>query len=149
MKTAEITKILMPVDFSPISLHALAYAEELAHRCRAQLLLFYVIEPVVAPMEFNTAAIIEANHTEQIIDKLQQLRDLVVRHGVDALTLAGEGEPATIIINTVADKGCNLIVMGTHGHQGFRKLLLGSKTERVVRGAGCPVLTVGPHGLSP
>ena len=144
MKTAEITKILIPIDFSPTSLTALAHAEELANRCGAELVLFSVIEPVVAPMEFNAAAIIEANQTEQMTARLEKLRSTEVRHGVNAVILSSEGEPSALIISTAAEQQCDLIVMGTHGHSGFRRLLLGSKTERVVRGAGCPVLTVGP-----
>lgn len=144
MKTVEIRKILTPVDFSTASLGALAHAEELAHRTGAELLLLYVIEPVVAPMEFNTAAIIEANQTERIKTKLNELRTTEVRRGINATTLVDEGEAASAIIRVVEQQDCDLIVMGTHGHSGFRHLLLGSKAERVVRGAKCPVLTVGP-----
>ena len=144
MKTAAMTKILIPVDFSSTSLAALAHAEEMAHRSGAELVLFSVIEPVIAPMEFNTAAIIEANQTDQMVARLEKLRSTEVRHGVSAVTLMAEGEPSAAIISTAAELECDLIVMGTHGHSGFRRLLLGSKTERVVRGAGCPVLTVGP-----
>jgi len=144
METVEINKILTPVDFSAASLGALAHAEELAHRTGAELTLLYVIEPIVAPMEFNTAMIIEANQQERINVKLVELRDTEVRHGVKTVTLVDEGEAATAIIRVVAEQDFDLVVMGTHGHSGFRHLLLGSKAERVVRGAACPVLTVGP-----
>ncbi|MDF1819632.1 MAG: universal stress protein [Immundisolibacteraceae bacterium] len=144
MKTVEIQKILVPVDFSSASLGALAHAEELAHRTGAELHLLYVIEPVVAPMEFNTAAIIEANQADRINSKLAELRNTEVRHGVKAVTLVAEGEAAAAIVRTVEEQDFDLVVMGTHGHSGFRHLLLGSRAERVVRGASCPVLTVGP-----
>jgi nucleotide-binding universal stress UspA family protein len=108
------------------------------------LLLLYVIEPVVAPMEYNTAAIIEANQSARINTKLEELRATETRHGVTTKTLVDEGEAAATIIRTAAEQQCDLIIMGTHGHSGFRHLLLGSRAERVVRGAPCPVLTVGP-----
>jgi len=88
--------------------------------------------------------IIEANQQERINVKLVELRDTEVRHGVKTATLVDEGEAATAIIRVVAEQDFDLVVMGTHGHSGFRHLLLGSKAERVVRGAACPVLTVGP-----
>ncbi|PCI07155.1 hypothetical protein COB72_10750 [bacterium] len=144
MKTVEINKILIPVDFSTASLGALAHSEELAHRTGAELTLLYVIEPVLATMEFNTAAIIEANQTERINTKLEDLRATEVRHGVNAGSMVEEGEAAATIIRVVEEYSFDLVVMGTHGHSGFRHLLLGSKAERVVRGASCPVLTVGP-----
>ena len=144
MRAVAMTKILIPVDFSSTSLSALAHAEELANRSGAELLLLTVIEPVIAPVDFNVAAIIEVNQTEQMAAKLEKLRKTAVRQGVSTVTLMGEGEPAAVIVSAAAEQHCDLIVMGTHGHSGFRRLLLGSKTERVVRGAACPVLTVGP-----
>jgi nucleotide-binding universal stress UspA family protein len=53
--------------------------------------------------------------------------------------------PAEGIIAAAKDKGCDLIVMGTHGRGEVAHLLLGSVTEKVVRRAACPVLTVGPR----
>ena len=52
------------------------------------------------------------------------------------------GSPARAIVNYARDYAINLIVMGTHGRSGFAHLLLGSVTERVVRTAECPVLTI-------
>ncbi len=144
METVEIRKILIPLDFSTVSLGALAHAEELAHRTAAEMILLYVIEPVVATMEFNTAGIIEANQLERVNTRLTDLCAAEVRHGVNAVTQVEEGEAAATIIRVAAERECDMVVMGTHGHSGFRHLLLGSKAERVVRGAGCPVLTVGP-----
>lgn len=144
MKTAAVTHILVPVDFSTASLGALAHAEELAHRSGADLTLLYVIEPVVAPMEFNAAAIIDANQTALAENKLEALVAAEVRHGVEANTMVAEGEASATIIEVASERAVDLIVMGTHGHSGLRHLLLGSKAERVVRGAACPVMTVGP-----
>jgi nucleotide-binding universal stress UspA family protein len=52
------------------------------------------------------------------------------------------GDEADDIIRTAADKKCDLIVMGTHGRTGIRRLLMGSVTEKVLREAPCAVLTV-------
>jgi nucleotide-binding universal stress UspA family protein len=53
-----------------------------------------------------------------------------------------EGEPAREILRAAAETNCDLIVLGTHGRTGFRRLLLGSVAEQVMRRADCPVLTV-------
>jgi nucleotide-binding universal stress UspA family protein len=53
-----------------------------------------------------------------------------------------EGDPATEILRTARDCGCDLIVMGTHGRRGLSRLLTGSVAEQVMRKAPCPVVTV-------
>ena len=55
------------------------------------------------------------------------------------------GQPAREILDCAATLPADLIVMGTHGHSGFEHLLLGSVTEKVLRKATCPVLTVPPR----
>jgi nucleotide-binding universal stress UspA family protein len=60
------------------------------------------------------------------------------------------GRDAETIVDYAADRGIDLIVMGTHGRTGMAHLLLGSVAERVVRTAHCPVLTVrAPEGYHP
>ena len=91
---------------------------------------------------------------------------LVARTGVTCLLLAEDayraghrqrraletviegGSPALQILHGVGAHRADLIVMGTHGANGFERLLLGSITEKVVRKAGCPVLTVPPRAHS-
>ncbi len=52
------------------------------------------------------------------------------------------GDPAETICEYAAEKDADLVVMGTHGRTGIKRLLIGSVAEKVVRGAGCPVLVV-------
>jgi nucleotide-binding universal stress UspA family protein len=54
----------------------------------------------------------------------------------------GYGEPGSTILAVAEEIGADLIVMGTHGRTGLRRLLMGSVAEHVVRHASCPVLTV-------
>jgi nucleotide-binding universal stress UspA family protein len=60
--------------------------------------------------------------------------------------LLAEGDPATAILRAARDNHCDLIVMGTHGRTGLRRLLMGSVAEQVVRKAPCLVLTVKAGG---
>jgi nucleotide-binding universal stress UspA family protein len=53
-----------------------------------------------------------------------------------------DGDPAQVIVQFARERGCSLIVMGTHGRTGLERLLMGSVAEQVVRKAPCPVLTV-------
>jgi nucleotide-binding universal stress UspA family protein len=57
----------------------------------------------------------------------------------------GEGDAAKEIVATAHSAQSDLIVLGTHGRSGFERLILGSVTEKVLRKAGCPVLTVPPR----
>jgi nucleotide-binding universal stress UspA family protein len=63
----------------------------------------------------------------------------------DAVPIARTGDAPTTIVDEASRNGADLVVMGTHGLRGFKRLLLGSVTERVLRDAPCPVLTVPPR----
>ena len=56
--------------------------------------------------------------------------------------VTAEGDRATVILTTAREAGCDLIVIGTHGRTGLKRLLMGSVAEEVVRNAPCLVLTV-------
>ena len=94
-------------------------------------------------------------YTEPIVppsraDVEAELRDFVrpaEDQGVACRTAAVEGRPARAIVQYAEETAADLIVMGTHGHGGFERLFLGSVTEKVLRKARCPVLTVGPRAV--
>jgi nucleotide-binding universal stress UspA family protein len=64
-------------------------------------------------------------------------------HGASPLLV--EGPPAAAIVRAASRKRADLLILGTHGRTGVRRMLIGSVAERVVRTAGCPVLTVRPR----
>jgi len=86
------------------------------------------------------------------VDALEQEGNRIVREaaqrahhrGVDTVTEVRRGEPYREIIDYAEAHGLELVVMPTHGRRGLERFLLGSTTERVVRRAGVPVLTVRP-----
>ncbi|MGH7359221.1 MAG: universal stress protein [Candidatus Rokuibacteriota bacterium] len=65
--------------------------------------------------------------------------------GVQTSPLLAEGPPAAASVRAASRKRADLLVLGTHGRTGVRRMLLGSVAERVVRTASCPVLTVRPR----
>jgi nucleotide-binding universal stress UspA family protein len=143
-----INRILVPTDFSTTSDAALDYANLLAERSGASLQLLHVIDdPFVTEGLAAEAYIAEAPmlRSAMLRDAQSRLADRAVLKQpggarVDTEVLFGHG--AKTIAEYAAERGVDLIVMGTHGRTGVAHLLLGSVAERVVRTASCPVLTV-------
>jgi nucleotide-binding universal stress UspA family protein len=142
-----ITRILVPTDFSPTADAALDYAFGLAERFGATLQLLHVLDdPFVFEGMSAEAYIAEAPmlRTAMLDDAREKLRHRAgprePRVQVETEVLFGHG--ARTIAEYAAERGVDLIVMGTHGRTGFAHLLLGSIAERLVRTAPCPVLTV-------
>ena len=75
---------------------------------------------------------------------MERLLSVASERGVSCQPLIGEGVIWDVLQDMIQENGIDLIVLGTHGRQGLRKLLLGSIAEEVFRMAPCPVLTVGP-----
>ncbi|MET0164470.1 MAG: universal stress protein [Vicinamibacterales bacterium] len=147
-----ISRILVPVDFSPHSEHALRYAAAFAGRLDALVEIFHVVEEPAAagawgwdvPMpdlsELRDRLIVEA---ERQLD--HQCRPIIEGSRVRMVTTVRMGQPGQTIAAHAKTAGVDLIVMGTHG-RGVSHLLMGSVTERVARYAPCPVLTVRARG---
>ena len=142
-----ITRILVPTDFSPTADAALDYAFGLAERFGASLQLLHVLDdPFVFEGMSAEAYIAEAPvlRSAMLADAREKLGHRAgprqARVHVDTEVLFGHG--ARTIAEYAAERGVDLIVMGTHGRTGFAHLLLGSVAERLVRTAPCPVLTV-------
>lgn len=143
----KIRRILHPTDFSRAAQPAFAAAVALARQNRARLLLLHVIARPRGPylgkdyMTAETYAAIAGREAEAgLATALGKAR----KAGVRAMAQVVEGIPFVEILRVAKREGADLIVMGTHGRTGLSHLLLGSVTERVVRLAPCPVLTL--HG---
>lgn len=136
-----IQKILHPTDFSPLSECAFRLACSLARDHGAQLLIVNVKPPDIV---FADAPHLLPPDPQQLWETWQEKLlglqpsdpSIAVEH------ILREGDPATEIVRTAQEKGCGLIVMGTHGRAGVRRLLMGSVAEQVLRKSTCPVLTV-------
>ena len=138
-------RILCPTDFSPPSQHALNYAGALAKENGAELILLHVVPPSAYPIRnFGTITGFPNLHDE--IQKRVQQELAEARQSIDpALAVKTEirdGVPHVEVLAAAADHDCDLIVVATHGHTGLKHALLGSTTERIVRLATCPVLTL-------
>lgn len=152
--TENITKILVPVDFSPHAERAFSYATALAHRLDAHLTLVHVVEDPFATGAWGAEVYIPnigellQNQIAAAERQLTTLKAGAAAKGVAVRTAVVTGRPAQSIIEHAASEGCDLIVMGTHGRTGLSHVVMGSVAERVLRKAPCPVLTVRAAGAS-
>ena len=136
--------ILSPVDFSEHSRHALRWAAAFAARFQSRLTVISVVDPLLAE-----AARIRLGQDLAKGETVPALREFVAETWSDAghppaqpVVTTTVGEPAIAILEAARADAADLIVMGTQGLGGFRKWLLGSTTERLLRRTDIPVLAV-------
>lgn len=142
---ARLKNILFATDFSEASLHALPYAAELAKQFDATLFACHVITPAVLLAAAPQAApyLYEAER-DAVQKELDSLLQSPLLKGIKANALLPSGILGDCIVDEIGNNNVDLIVAGTHGRTGLRRLLLGSAVEEVCRVATCPVLTIGP-----
>ena len=86
---------------------------------------------------------VDAAYKESAGKVLDEVRAMAEQIGISAELLhVPNAYPAPAIIETAKSRGCDLIVMGSHGRRGLRKLLLGSQTSEVLANGSVPVLVV-------
>jgi nucleotide-binding universal stress UspA family protein len=140
-----LRNILIATDFSEYSARALGYALGIAARYRAQLHLLHCIDPapynLVTPEAVQTACEAAGRDMHRLESELRNsglTKNVEVKFRVEAAGVSA------ILAEIARDLDLGLIVVGTHGRTGWRKVVLGSVAEIVVDHASCPVLTVGP-----
>ncbi len=136
-------KVLCPIDFSDHSLAALKAALKVTQQNDAKLYLLNVA-PVPAgaagfqPVPLDAYPFHEKDRQEELAKLGREQIPAAVRYE----TLVISGDPAERVLETARGLAADLIVMGTHGHRGLSRLVLGSVAERVVRESPVPVLSV-------
>ena len=146
-----IHRLLCPTDFSEVSDHALQQAAALARWYKARLTVLHVRHTVTPhpdmPAGEPMAPWLETE-TEALRKKTTEACRAIIDAGTPVDIAVLHGEPVPLILAMADSLPADLIVMGTHGTSGFQHLLLGSVTEKVLRKATCPVLTVPPRALT-
>ena len=141
-----INKVLVPIDFSDYSKSALRYAVNFAKSFDAEIILVYVVEPVIYPPDFSMGQIampsINTEWDERAKEELQKLAKSEIIGVNNVKTVIKTGKPFVEIIETAKEENTDLIIIATHGHSGVEHILFGSTAEKVVRKAPCPVLTL-------
>jgi nucleotide-binding universal stress UspA family protein len=146
----EFKRILCPIDLSEMSRRALAHAAALARWYGARLTVLHVV-PTFDAVQVRSPALIGAVRIEYPArreDVLAEVRRVAIDQAgaaPDATFAAESGDPVTTIVDQALAMSADLVVMGTHGHRGFKRAVLGSVAEHLLREAPCPVLTIPPH----
>jgi nucleotide-binding universal stress UspA family protein len=141
----QLNSVLIATDFSAASEKALRHALTIARYYGAKLYLMHVVSSVgltiggpEAIAQATTLALRDASLSERQLVASGALRD--IHHRV----IIRQGDVWTELESVIRNEGIDLLVIGTHGRTGFKKLVLGSVAEQIFRNACCRVLTVGP-----
>ena len=146
------TIILLSTDGSDVARKGVEHGIGLAKALNAKVTVITVTEQLLAyyggngsgwipsPKDFE---LFEAASKERAGKVLDEARAMVEQIGISAELLhVSNAHPGTAIIETAKSRGCDLIVMGSHGRRGLRKLFLGSQTSEVLADGSVPVLVV-------
>jgi nucleotide-binding universal stress UspA family protein len=137
--------ILLATDFSPASETALVYATAIARRYDAKMYVAHVIKSDAYQLVPAEAMSATQQQTWRYAE--QQMTDLLISgrlRGIQHQVLLKQGEVWEVLEQVVQAHDVNLVVLGTRGRTGLRKLILGSTAEEVFRLSPVPMLTVGP-----
>jgi nucleotide-binding universal stress UspA family protein len=144
--------ILLSTDGSDVARQGIKQGLALAKALNAKVTVITVTEPLPTAVGADALAWIpskaeidsfDAANKERAGKVLDEARAMAERIGISAeLVHVPNAHPASTILETAKSKGCDLIVMGSHGRRGLRKLFLGSQTSEVLADGSVPVLVV-------
>jgi nucleotide-binding universal stress UspA family protein len=142
----KLKKVLVPTDFSESARHALTYGISFAREYSAQLTLLHVVENLTVGYASDLFPVPMAEVFQEISGyaktELGKLEGVAREKKVEVVQHVVQGKPSAEIMRFAAENEIDMIVLGTHGKGMLDQALFGSTTERVVRRAPCPVLTV-------
>lgn len=146
----KLKKVLVPTDFSDSARNALRYGVSFAREYGAELVLLHVVENLTVGYASDLFPVPMAEVFQEISGyakaEIAKLAAEAREKGVAVVEVVAQGKPSAEIIRYAAENAIDVIVLGTHGKGMLDQALFGSTTERVVRRAPCPVLTVRMAG---
>lgn len=155
----QIRSVLVPLDFSPCSQRVVEWAVTIASSSRAQITLLHVTSPDArrTTVDVVSAVLNEVTATpgwhvattptssvelRNASEALERVRESEIPPSVESRAIVRDGTPWQCIVDEARAGNHDLIVMGTHGRSGIRRVLMGSTAEHVLRQAPGPVLIV-------
>jgi nucleotide-binding universal stress UspA family protein len=146
-RRATLRRLLVPVDFSESSAHALRHAVELAAESGGSLVIVHVV-----PADYGWLGIgrdqsrdLDRSLQRQAADRLRTFADENVGHNVAADLEIRVGRPAEEIVAAGTESRCDAIVLSTRGVTGLDRYFIGSVADRVARLALYPVFLIPPE----
>lgn len=134
---AMLKRILAPTDFSELSVRGVRYACELAKEVGAEVTILNVV--TVDESGINKR---EMGEHKQRLDEFVAKNVADVSANLRISKLVDAGQAYFAIIDCAENECIDLIVISSHGRSGLSRMLIGSVTDKVLRGASCPVLVV-------
>ena len=148
MRIYDPKKILVPVDFSPMSKEVLRAAIEIGKHRDADVCVLHVMR-AAEHIAYYAGEFSGAVGMERVDEESKILTETRLRNLLNELTTGPKvkphlvmGDPVSEIIQYAEEEDIDLIVMATQGRRDLSRLLMGSVTEQVVRCAPCPVLSI-------
>jgi nucleotide-binding universal stress UspA family protein len=145
-----VKNILLPTDFSKLSLSAAQYAVDLAIQYGAKIHLLHVIEKTPPILTIHSLDLSEEKIIKSIEDDARESLNKTLAKlsggGAEILTVLKKGLDYDEIVNYSQENSIDVIVIATHGRTGVLHTLIGSVAEKVIRYAKCPVLVITPTG---
>lgn len=152
---SKFESILVPLDFSDCSREALKHARDLVDKFGSKLHVLHVIHDLSTELPDFGMGLAFPAFLEDLSSKQEELEEAALnalarevdpawQKGKHVTLATRQGPPFVEIVRYAREHAIGLIVMGTHGRSGLTHALLGSVTEKVLRKAPCPVLTVRP-----
>ena len=145
-KSIGLSNIALATDFSEASVRAFKYAVSLAGSYGAKLHVVHAI-----PTESSLVPTL-VEHDQLQRESEEKMHEFSGRSELQGLVhdeLVRPGTVWSVVSELIHGKNIDLLVVGTHGRGGLKKVMLGSAAEEIVRLAPCPVLTVGPNTPAP
>ena len=145
-------KILSAIDFSTFTDTIFSYSVALCKKYDAKLFLIHVTTDLNRLLEHNETAldveVLQKSNIRYAQERLQELaKDLPIENEI----IIRQGAPADIISRLASEQRSDLVITATHGKAGFKRFLLGSVTEKLIKTLHCPLLVLPPqeHDLIP
>jgi len=128
-----IKKILVPIDFAEYSKNSLNYSVFFAKQFNSQLVLVYVVEPIVYPPDFSMGQVVfpstDSDVYVRVEEELNKLAQSQIPNEISSKTLIKTGKPFIEIIETAKEENTDLIIIASHGHSNVEHILFGSTAE--------------------
>ena len=152
-----VSRILVAIDGSSPSMHATDYAISIAIKNNSQLFVLYVIDAykyphlpssiVLAPTFGTEKYLEERSEAEKLMDKIKEKFKLKINNytkseELETKIIEGAKSAAATIMEYAETKNVDLIIIGSKGRTGFKKLLLGGVSSSIIKNALCPVLVI-------
>ena len=150
----EIKRVVTPVDFSDNSRLIAESAAYMAGKFGASMYLVFVVQNFEDYSGFFVPQMTIPTLEGELFDSAEQkmasfceeMEDFAKKVGVKDLHYkVFMGDVAEKIVEYASEVEAHLIVMGTHGYKGLEKIMFGSVADKIVRAAGCPVMTINPY----